>query len=565
MKLRTKIMMVSILPIVVLGVFIYVFSSIKITSSMENEVFTGLNAACESLRTQLYNLNSDDFYLDGDILMKGDVDITNKTDIVDNVKKETQIVTTVFFGDTRYATSVTKDNGDRVLYTQAGEKVINTVVKGGSEYSAANVDVVGTDFYAYYKPIEQPSTGETIGMVFAGKNQVMVEKDIKSVTNSILIGTIIMVIIAGLLSFFVSLKITQALDASISIIDNVSNGNLAVDIDGSLLERKDELGKMTQCINNLKNELAVIVSGLKRQSESLYSTSGRLDKTSLDATESVGQVERAIHEIADGASSQADETQRATENVILMGNMVEDTSAQVQELLGVSESMSEAGQRAINTLDMLSQINKKASGAIETVYEQTNTTNESVLRIREATALITEIADETNLLSLNASIEAARAGEQGRGFAVVAGQISKLAEQSNESASKIAQIITELIKDSTKSVETMDEIREIMQEQDEDVRKTQEAFDDVRAGIAQSTEGMKVIASKTKSLDEARINVVDVVQNLTAIAEENAAGTQETSASATEFGSLVGGIQDETRTLKDVADGIEQSMSIFQL
>ena len=222
-------------------------------------------------------------------------------------------------------------------------------------------------------------------------------------------------------------------------------------------------------------------------------------------------------------------------------------------------------QDLIDTLDKLDKINRRASSAIDLIYDQTNTTNESVARIQEATALITDIAEETNLLSLNASIEAARAGEQGRGFAVVANQIQKLAEQSNESASRIASIITELLADSENSVKTMDEVRQIMEEQSEDVRKTQEAFEDVRSGIDQTTSGMGDISAKTTSLDEARVSVVDVVQNLTAIAEENAASTQQTTASANEFAALVGNIKDETVTLKQIAEVIDKSVGQFQL
>ncbi len=152
------------------------------------------------------------------------------------------------------------------------------------------------------------------------------------------------------------------------------------------------------------------------------------------------------------------------------------------------------------------------------IYEQTNTTNESAMKIREATTLITSIAEETNLLSLNASIEAARAGDQGRGFAVVASQIQKLAEQSNESARQIENIIDSLIEDSQKSVATMEDVKKIMESQSESVGRTNERFTQVRNGITQSLDGVNQIADKTKRLDEARVNVVDVVQNLTAIA-----------------------------------------------
>ena len=566
MKLRTKIILVAILPVLVLGIFAVIFADMKVTDSMEGEVFNGLHSSVVAVRSALEEINNEPYTLDGDNLMKGDFNVTANTAIVDNVKGATGTVTTIFYGDTRYATSVTKPGtSERVLYTKAGDKVIDTVLKGGQEYSASNVDIVGSKYYTYYVPLYQPGTNEVVGMVFCGRAQADVESEISSVTTSLLIGTILVVIIASLLAIVVAIAIVKAIQRGIDVLEKVSEGDLSEKVPDELLDRKDELGQMNQCIESLRESLVEIISELKNHSTNLYNSSDKLDVTSREASDSIGQVNQAISEISDGASSQADETQSATENVILMGNMVEDTSSELKNLVEISESMRQAGTRAIETLDKLDKINRRASSAIDLIYEQTNTTNESVARIQEATALITDIAEETNLLSLNASIEAARAGEQGRGFAVVANQIQKLAEQSNESASRIAAIITELLADSETSVKTMDEVRQIMEEQSEDVRKTQEAFEDVRTGIDQTTSGMGNISEKTQSLDSARVSVVDVVQNLTAIAEENAASTQQTSASANEFSNLVGNIKDETVTLKEIADGIEKSVGIFKL
>ena len=566
MKLRTKIIMVAVLPIIVFGVFIYIFADIKVTDSMEAEVFNGLHSSVLAVREGINELNDEPFVLDGDNLMKGSYNITADTAIVDEVKAGTGTVTTVFYGDTRYATSVVKPGtSERVLYTKAGDKVIATVLNGGQEYSASNVDIVGSKYYTYYVPLYQAGTKDVIGMVFCGRPQADVEKEIRVVTNSILIGTIIVVLIASLISIFVALAIVNAIHKSVAVLEKVADGDLTEEVPENIISRKDELGIMGSSIESLRESLIQIISELKNQSSTLFTSSDKLDVASREASTSIASVNEAINEISDGASSQANETQSATENVILMGNMVEDTSAKLKDLISISNSMRDAGNKAVDTLDKLDKINKKASSAIDLIYEQTNTTNESVARIREATALITDIAEETNLLSLNASIEAARAGEQGRGFAVVANQIQKLAEQSNESASKIASIITELLADSEKSVQTMDEVRQIMEEQSEDVRKTQEAFEDVRSGIDQTTTGMGAISEKTDSLDAARVSVVDVVQNLTAIAQENAASTQQTNANASEFSVLVGNIKDETVTLKEIAEGIERSVGQFQL
>lgn len=337
------------------------------------------------------------------------------------------------------------------------------------------------------------------------------------------------------------------------------------EIQKQLNKRKDETGEMSRAISVLHEHLANVVSNLKDQSENLFSAADSLSVNVSESATAIEQVERAVSEIADAASMQADETQKATENVILIGNMVQDTTSEAESLLVNATGMKTSGDKASATLIELEQINKRAKEAIDTIYEQTNTTNESALKIREATTLITSIAEETNLLSLNASIEAARAGDQGRGFAVVASQIQKLAEQSNESARQIEAITDSLIDDSEKAVAIMGEVKEIMMKQNEHVTKTDEIFTQVKNGINSSIDGVTRIAEKTRQMDKARINVVDVVQSLTAIAEENAASTEETSASVTEVSSTVTNISDNTEKMKNVASKLEQNMEIFKV
>ena len=179
--------------------------------------------------------------------------------------------------------------------------------------------------------------------------------------------------------------------------------------------------------------------------------------------------------------------------------------------------------------------------------------------------MISSIADETNLLSLNATIEAARAGEAGRGFAVVATQIQKLAEQSNESAKRIDEIIKQLVNDSESAVRTMDDVQVIMQKQSENLAKTAEVFAQVKDGIGESINGMGQIASVTGSLNEARNEIIGTVQSLTAIAEQNAASTHETSASVVEINEVLHSITESANRLKDIAAVMDSNMNKFRI
>lgn len=439
-----------------------------------------------------------------------------------------------------------------VARLQAGEKVENGVFSYTYKGSVKNA--------AYY--------------ISANKKAILVmtvdKNDILSAVNTILIFSIAAAVAACLImcliAYFAASRMIRPLLEITASVDRFASLDFSADpVTERISRRKDETGQIARSIGELRSHLVSIVSQIKEQSQLLYNASAELDTNASHTTTTVESVEAAVNEIATGATSQASETQKATDDILHMGNMIEHTNDQVESLTNTANLMRRSSDEAANTLNELDLINKQAIESIDIIYEQTNTTNASALKIREATSLIASIAEETNLLSLNASIEAARAGEAGRGFAVVASQIQKLAEQSNDSTSQIDEIIRNLIADSQKAVETMAQVKEIMNLQSENVQRTGHVFEEVRDGIGHSINGVGEIAAKTSQLDEARTDVVDVVSNLTSIAEQNAASTEETSASVIEVSNIMQEITENANHLKEIASVLEDSMNQFKL
>lgn len=475
--------------------------------------------------------------------------------------------------DSSYAYVVAPDG--TMLYHPTAEKigqsVENEVVSGVvKEIQAGNKEiqpqVVNYDFngvtkYAAYYVGEN---ADYILVISADEDEIMLP--ITKIMQISIITALFIIIICSVIGYILTGRMISPVIKITNIINKLADMDFTDnEIQTQLNKRTDETGEMSRAIDMLHGHLANMVKNLKDQSENIFLASDSLSTNVSETATAIEQVEKAVADIADGSSVQSGKTQTAKENVILIGDMVKETTDEVSHLLVNATDMKTSGDEASDILKELDQINKEAKEAIDMIYEQTNTTNESALKIREATSLITSIAEETNLLSLNASIEAARAGEQGRGFAVVASQIQKLAEQSNESARQIETITDSLITDSEKAVTIMGGVKEIMKKQSEHVTITDQMFTQVQIGIDRSIDGVNQIAEKTKQMDEARVSVTDIVQSLTAIAEENAASTQETSASVTEVSGIVTNISDNTEKMKHVANELEQSMEQFKL
>lgn len=369
-----------------------------------------------------------------------------------------------------------------------------------------------------------------------------------------------------IIALVVVIRISRPLNTLVGVTEEISDLDFtSKPVQEKLNKGKDEVGEISRAVDELRLHLVEVTSKIRDGANNIDKASAFVDKKVTAVTATMEQVNEAVGEVAKSAGAQADETQRATDNVVSMGSMIEESVAEMASLTENAQNMQNSGQQAAKTLEELAHINRQTASAIDTIYEQTNTTNASALKIREATELITSIAEETNLLSLNASIEAARAGEQGRGFAVVAGQIQKLAEQSNSSAKQIEDVIKLLITDSQKAVETMEEVKDVIHLQNENVNKTRDIFEEVQEGIDRTMDGINMISGKMEMIDQSRINVVDVVQNLTAIAEENAASTEETSAAVTDVGSNVEEIAEKSAHLRQIAKELQEEMKIFKI
>lgn len=326
---------------------------------------------------------------------------------------------------------------------------------------------------------------------------------------------------------------------------------------------KDEVGNIMRAVLKLRGELTAVVTELKNQSGNLFEQSDSLSKSASDTMNNMKDTDRAVDEMANGATMLAQETQSASENVIEIGNMIDKVNDNTEELAKDADNMKELGENAENILRQLIAGQKEMVTHIGVVNDKTHEANKAAGKISEVVNLITEIASQTNLLSLNASIEAARAGEAGRGFAVVAENIKQLAEQTTSSAADIQDIIHDLEQKSDETVEKTEAVNNIVNKQSEDMKQTADILNQVITGITGLIDKIDSIAVSVANMDKSKENVVDVIGNLSSVSQENAASTEETSASTTMAMETVKKIADEAVNLKDIAQELEDRMKQF--
>ena len=243
--------------------------------------------------------------------------------------------------------------------------------------------------------------------VFASLNQLI---------RTVVCGAVILLVLMTIIGYFVTCKLV---DPILKIKDSMSQiaGLVLNDkVDPAICKRKDEVGIMGRAVESMQKRLVETVSSISEQSTRVQSSSEELVSHVSNLSESAGQVDNAVEEIARGATDQASDTQSATESVYTIGKMVDETGRQAKILQNYAGEMSDSTNKAFEALSELTDVNAKTKEYIGAISKQTDTTNESAQKIREAITIITSIADETSLLSLNASIEAARAGEQGKGL-----------------------------------------------------------------------------------------------------------------------------------------------------
>lgn len=566
MNLKKKILAITIGPVLILGIITILFTVTMVKNSMMDETKDALKGTAAATLAA-YDQNTGDYLetSNGDI-WKGSYNISKSENLVDRIKDNTGMDVTFFYGDKRIMTSAMDENGNRILKSKAGDVIVEKVLNGGEEYFSEAVSIEGTLNYGYFMPVYQNgSDTDIVGMVFVGTNKQDKDAVVMRLLGSIVAAVVAIMLVCLLVSTKLASTISRNIRTSIKTVEKIAAGDLNVQVNNKLLKSKDEIGDLSRVTITLRDAMQRTTLEINQNVQKLLEASSLLGTAADNTNGTMNKVRTAVNRIVENSTEQAENSKSTSEHMRLMGDNITETSAEVEALNSNAAFMHESSEKAAETLANLQRINGEVEQIIGEVQEQTNRTNDSVQQIYKATAFIASIAEETDLLSLNASIEAARAGENGKGFAVVAEQIKKLSEQSNQSSNEIEETAMMLSEDSQKAVEIMQKMQEIIMSQSESMKDTQKVVEEVVAQIANSMQSIQQIKETTEHLANVRNEVLQAVETLSNIAQDSVSGTKKTYEDTEEVVDIFKQVYMSAEQLREIADQLAGSVQYFHV
>ena len=563
-KLKYKILFVALLPILAVCIAVIIINNTVIKNALLSKTKNELKATAEALHTA-YNQNSGEYFRnDSGEIWKGTYNVSLSQKLVVEMSEKTGSSLTFFYGDERIVTSLKDKKGDYILGSKAGDYVKKNVLQKGDDVFSNRVSVEGTMYYGYYIPVKQNNSDDVIGMIFAGMPVKTVDKTINLVSGLLFFVLGIVLILTIFVCFIASKGIAAAIEDSVLVVQKMASGNLGVNINEKNLNRKDEVGKLSASTKSLQESLYNMIGSISENTSRLDSSSKDMSNVAGQASDAMSSISENLKSVLSSAKNQAEVTGSVTENVNNINHMLGNTGDEVDGLSDAATDMLKSGREVDNSLKDLYNSNEGVLDAIERIRKQTSETDISVEKIKEAVNLIASIAEETNLLSLNASIEAARAGESGKGFAVVAVEISKLADQSNSASADIEKMIMNLGENSEKTISTMETVQDAINRQSEDMNNTRKIFEKVKGCIKSVAEGVTNIREATERLEGETSCIADDINDLNLQAEANMQNIEETLKAGEDVLKIVKDVSKMSMTVSTAANDMSDSVERFK-
>lgn len=564
MKFKQKMFTLYCVPMLVYGILLLFIGLIQFENGMYKETRNSLKSNALAAMSLYNSQGYGDYALksDGNVWRGMNFNISQETDIVDELKEQTGVDITFFFGDTAVMTSVMNEAGDRWYGMKAGANINNYTLNQGAQLWYRNIEIDGKMCHAYLIPIVQPGDGTVTGAMMASLPTEEFDGIIRRyVLISVVIALVVLLAVGGFIYWYIG-GLTRVIHNVREVLSKVSNGQFE---DERLAEnkRKDEFGDLASCTEKLRLKIYDILDDIRRGTVKLTEAVERLNRTSESTTQAAASMSGSVAQIEDTANRQQSGTTQAAQDVEATKQAIDEMLVQIEGINRISRDMENMSKESADILRELEESSKKAQDTVLDIRNQTDTTNESVKQIKSVTEYITNIAEETNLLALNASIEAARAGDAGRGFAVVAQQIQKLAEESNHSAAQIGENIKDLVEKTEENLAAMDLIGEVLKSQEDKVSRTKDIFGELDRSINMVTDKESNMQQNIKAMNRAKDNMSDVIAELAQSSVTNVNTAQVTAEAAGQMQEEIKGITELGSDLTGLAEDLNHNLQSF--
>lgn len=375
--------------------------------------------------------------------------------------------------------------------------------------------------------------------------------------------SIIVLMLGLIIAFFTAESISRPVKKIVTRMNGIAKGELSSEV--ITTKAKDEIGQLVQAVNTMNESLQLMVKDMADVSNHVTSHSEELTQYADGVMSGSQQIAATIGDLSSGAEEQAYAATSLNEKMNLFAQKIMNVVISGEDIKGQAESMLEmtdgGSQYMGNSIQKMADINGKVKHSLGLVKGlDTKTKN-----ISKLINVIQEIAEQTNLLALNAAIEAARAGEHGRGFAVVADEVRKLAEQVKRSITDITAIVTDIQKESKQVVASLDDGYQFVNEGADQIHTTGKTFEDIKAVIGQVGFKIEEMAGALYDVLDNTKTINDSIGNIASVSEESAAGIEQISATAQQSGSSMNEVSRSAKTLEESANQLDSLIQRFKI
>lgn len=379
---------------------------------------------------------------------------------------------------------------------------------------------------------------------------------------SLTVGIIALVILAVFMEFL----LVRPLKRTVAEIHRIARYDLTEgDMAGIrvMRTRTDEIGSISRNIILMYDNLRDIVKQIDQTASALSENAGTLADHTAQIKHSSDEINTTMNDLSNAAMSQAEEATTSANEVAKLDGLIVQNITDTENLRSNADEMDRVKNSGLTAIRDLMDKTAKSRESIAVVREAMQQNNEQAQKIESTSQKINDIADQTNLLSLNAAIEAARAGDAGKGFAVVAEEIRGLAEETNSLTNEIGAIIQELLEKTADATRNMESMEQIFQEQEGSVGETKENFVQIEQCLESVQSSVKMLYESSTNMTGSKQIIVEMIEEISAASEENAAGSEEVLAAVETQDQFISNIAGMTQSLSALAAELAEQAHKF--